>query len=83
MTEKILFIETERQSVRAEAVGWSCDNSANVIRNKHIGLSPPVDFHYTYDCVLRAMNDGWKFKQVIEEKLHEDNYIYTWILTKE
>jgi len=30
MTEKILFIDTERQSVRAEAFGWSCDDSATV-----------------------------------------------------
>jgi len=29
------------------------------------------------------MNDGWKFKQVIEEKLRKDEYIYTWILTKD
>lgn len=83
MSEKILFIETERQSVRAPAIGWACDDSATVDMYKDIGFSPCPTFHYQYDCVLKAMKYGWKFRQVIEDKLGEDDYIYTWILIKE
>lgn len=60
MKQQILFISTLRDDVRSEAVGWACDDSSLVVPGLAIEFTPAPRFRFTYDCVLRALADGWQ-----------------------
>ena len=88
MSQRILFIETEQQCVRSEAIGWSADDSWHCVDSKELGQVPGYKGFYTYSCVLRAMHHGWKVIQVTKDELPSTytgnlTHTYTWILTKD
>jgi hypothetical protein len=57
--QAVLVIVTERDSIRAEAVGWGHEDGRNVVPGKPIGFTPAG--HGTLpDCPLRALGDGWR-----------------------
>lgn len=60
MSQMLLTMSTERCSVRADAVGWSCDDSSLYAHGQPVGLTPAPQFNYCYPNVLAAMADGWK-----------------------
>lgn len=64
--QSVLIMTTERNSLRAEVVGWTYEKSSNVRPDmeKPIGISSidrsQVLRYPTYDCPVRALANGWK-----------------------
>lgn len=58
--KQIMTLFTVRGSIRDEIDGWGSAEDPRLMRaDKPIGLSPSCRAPY-YDCVLRAMHDGWE-----------------------
>lgn len=62
MTQEVLIIVTANGGLRSDAHGWSYEDPSFIDQNKFVGLSPsnPHERFYAYDCVAKALNDGWK-----------------------
>lgn len=60
MKQQILCLITESQSLRSIIVGWDNIQDPNlVIWGEPIGKAKSIPTNM-YDCVLRAMADGWR-----------------------
>jgi len=59
LRQQILVMETERESLRAEADGWTTEDPW-LVKPGPIGMSRSgLSVIPTYDCPLRALADGW------------------------
>ena len=83
----ILVVETVGQSLRAEIVGWDRPENPRYVVPGPIGLTEKCDNSPTihYDCVLRALHDGWELLGPPVPVLNQFNRTvgFTWWLTKE
>lgn len=89
MRQKVLSMSTTAPNLRSEAVGWTYEDSARVVPGP-IGCTSSLNgapFH-AYDCVLRALNDGWKLlappeRQPWTNSEGQESVEWTWWLVKE
>ena len=86
MSQQVLIIETETESLRAACVGWTYEDSNLFIRNKPIGYTPSRT-KYTPKTVLEALADGWKLLSPpicsTYHFKHSDHTYYSWWLVKD
>ncbi len=54
----VLCVETERPTLRADIIGWSAEDPRKVVEGP-IGWTRRGELP-EYDCVLRALADGWR-----------------------
>ena len=66
--QQILTMSTYGSSLRSEAFGWSMEDGSNIKIDQSIpiGLASKDrskalhNLKFNYDCVVRAMADGWR-----------------------
>ncbi len=67
--QKILIMSTSRDSLRADAEGWTFEDASNIQPNEkehpHIGIASInknkiCGEFYCFDCPVRAMANGWR-----------------------
>lgn len=88
--QQILVMETENNSPRSPCVGWSFYDGSNVNPNMDVpigvsDINKELAFHRhcketKYDCVLRAMANGWK---VLSAPSFISNRTFIWHLSRE
>lgn len=96
--QKVLTMATERDSLRAAAIGWGAEDPDQWERAKirpaphaplnlwdadRIGLVPPYQGMYRYGSVFQALADGWKLLAPPIKYLEGDVECWEWWLTKE
>ena len=86
--QKVLVMETETNSLRSTAQGWTYEDADYIDIHKHIGLSlgrHPSDRYPTYDCPMKALADGWKLlvPPSGEFVISSNKTFYTWWFVKD
>jgi hypothetical protein len=56
--QQLLIMETDDSDLRSHASGWSAEDGCTVV--PRVGASPGPRWHYSYDCPLFAIGDGWR-----------------------
>jgi hypothetical protein len=57
---KVLTVTTDRGDLRAEIIGWSCEDSSMYVPNERIGMTPSPLNECHVTTVLQALAEGWE-----------------------
>jgi hypothetical protein len=79
MTTEMLFLTTERCSIRAEVTGWGQEAICKYARYKPIGYTPRPDISYSPSTVFEALADGW---DLIGQPTEDEDGEWNWWLKK-
>ena len=79
---EVLIMVTERGSLRAEVHGWTHED-ASLVEPGHIGMTGSPTPYAPYDCVLRALADGWRLLGPATCRPDDEHPEWEWWLTRE
>jgi len=78
--KQYLSMTTKRSDLRSAAIGWgNIEDPRLVVQGKSIGHTPCIHGP-TYDCVLRALADGWELLGPSESL---DDGTFSWDLVRD